>query len=155
MRSKENIPSNIKRIACLFVLILSAIGLSGCTHEKNSTDSENSTRFSSIERVVKPAYKGMELYSWQADTGEWVYAIQNGTNRIKSTYEIKLNPMDFDEVKIEMSKMAIGEMVFWLNDSKHTSAGQEIFLAMPPGEIIEMLKLHAREVQINLIMHDP
>lgn len=93
---------NLKRF--IFILLFTALLPTSCQSEVNSS-----------ERETNPAFKGMELYSWQDETGEWTYSILAGTNRVKSIDEILANPLDFDEVKAEISKMAVGESVFWLN----------------------------------------
>ena len=127
----------------LFILLLTALLSAGC-HAEAST----------VEREANPAFKGMELYSWQDETGEWFYSILVGTNRVKAIDEILANPMDFEEVKAEISKMAVGESVFWFNRALESPDGQNLALELPPKEVVEALKQHALACQVTLTTQD-
>jgi hypothetical protein len=101
------------------------------------------------ERAKDTAFKGMELYSWKTDTSVWKYAIMVGTNRNKKLDEVIKNPMSLEEVKINISIMAIGESVFWFNQVE--SSGRMIILEYPPIEVIHELKQYASLYNVNLI----
>ena len=67
------------------------------------------------ERQAK-RFKGVELYSWQSETGAWHYAMLDGTNRLKTNEEIKASPERFENLKalqIAISQLAEGEFVRW------------------------------------------
>ena len=96
----------------------------------------------------------MELYSWRDETGEWAYSILTGTNRIKSMDEILAKPLEFEEVKAALSKMAVGESVFWFNRDLESSDEEALDLALPPKEVVEALKQHASACQVTLRTQD-
>ena len=64
------------------------------------------------ERSEELAFKGMELYSWQSEAGEWQYAILVGTNRNKTLDEVRATSLDLQEVKATIEKLAINESLF-------------------------------------------
>ncbi|MCD4752720.1 MAG: hypothetical protein K8R40_06595, partial [Anaerolineaceae bacterium] len=88
------------------------------------------------------------------ETGEWAYSILIGTNRIKLLDEILAKPLEFEEVKAALSKMAVGESVFWFNRALESSDGQNHDLALPPKEVVEALKRHALAYQVTLYTQD-
>lgn len=143
--------SNLKLFPFIFMLLLTALLSTGCQPETtSSTELSSQTEVSTLERETNPAFKGMELYSWQDETGEWAYAILVGTNRVKSIDEIRAYPVGFDEVKSIISKMAVGESIFWFNHAFESPDGQNLALALPPKEVVEALKQHALSCQVTL-----
>jgi hypothetical protein len=69
-------------------------------------------------RATRPAFKGVELYSWKDCTPcEWQFALLPGTNRLKTGSEIK-NPArvirGVPGLRQHLSRLAEGETVFWL-----------------------------------------
>ena len=152
MRSIFDLQPRQKIYLFIFLLLLTAVWIVFCQQEIiNLADQSSQKRFSTLEREAKPEFKGMELYSWQDDSGDWVFAINIGTNRMKTIDEIKIQPLGFDELKLAISKMAVGESVFWFNNVIHSTAEQKNDLAMPPKEITERLKQHAWDVQVTII----
>jgi hypothetical protein len=68
------------------------------------------------ERSKQKKMKGVELYSWQSDNGDWLFALVTGTNRLKSEQEIKTQAILITGVralKTEFEHLAEGEHVFW------------------------------------------
>ncbi len=117
----------------------------------DSAQSPASTATATFERAADPEFKGIELYSWQAETGEWAYSILPGTNRNKTIAEVKAHPLNLEEVKVAISKMAIGESIFWLNRTDEGSSGQGFDLAYPPYEVIVELEQVALRNQVTLV----
>jgi len=73
------------------------------------------------ERAAKPAFKGMELYSWKPEGKDWRFSLLEGTNRQKSTEEIKMPEQTIvgvEELKKRLGGLAEGEQVFWTNLAK-------------------------------------
>jgi hypothetical protein len=125
--------------AAVAVLALTAVLLVGCDKATNSTEAPTSTQgaaavqttTSAPERATQTAFKGMELYSWQTETGEWRYSIIFGTNRGASLAEVQRSPMSLDETKTAISKMAVGESLFWVDRPlMGLSAGETVVLPM-------------------------
>lgn len=103
-----------------------------------------------VSRAEQPAFKGMELYSWQNKNGEWQYAVLEGTNRNKTLDEIQSTPLDLSGVKNAIAQMAVGESLFWMNNVYDTSSGQVLNLPFPPDAVVNELKEFAREQQVDL-----
>jgi len=101
-------------------------------------------------RAEQTAFKGMELYAWQNKTGGWQYAILEGTNRNKTLAEVQTAPLDLEDVKIAIGKMAVGEALFWMNKVYDTSSSQIVNLPFPPDTVVNELKDFTREKQVDL-----
>ena len=68
------------------------------------------------ERPSQKAFKGMELYSWRDSSGDWMFALLPGTNRLKTEVEVKKTGNRIPGVKeLEKSflRLAEGELVLW------------------------------------------
>ena len=105
---------------------------------------------SQTSRAEQTAFKGMELYSWQGESGAWQYAILEGTNRNKTLDEVQATPLDLQGVKTEIGQLAIGESLFWMNKALDTSSNQMVDLPFPPDAVISELQGFAREKQVDL-----
>ena len=103
-------------------------------------------------RPAQTAFKGMELYSWQAEGGTWQYAILEGTNRNKTLDEVQATPLDLQGVKIEIGQLAVGESLFWTNKALDTRSNQMVDLLFPPDTVINELQDFAREKQVDLYL---
>jgi len=103
-------------------------------------------------RSTQTAFKGMELYSWQSENGEWQYAVLVGTNRNKTLDEIQAALLDLHDVKVAIAQLAVGESLFWMNSVYDTSSGQTVNLPFPPDKVINELKEFAREKQVDLFI---
>lgn len=69
-----------------------------------------------LARAEKPAFKGMELYSWLPAGKDWHFSLLPGTNRLKSVPEIKAEETAIagsDDLKVRLARLAEGESVFW------------------------------------------
>jgi len=146
MLGNRKVPLNV------IALFMIAILLIGCQLVPlGSTGSPASTPTATFERATQLEFKGMELYSWQAETGEWAFSILPGTNRNKTIAEVKARPLSLDEVKAAIAKLAIGETIFWFNRTAEGSIGQGVDLAYPPIELIAELEQHASQNQVTLV----
>jgi len=96
------------------------------------------------------AFKGMELYSWQDEAGEWQYAILAGTNRNKTLDEVRAAPLDLQSVEVAIEAMAVGESLFWMRTVFDPESGQMVALPFPPGAVIQELQEFARDRQVDL-----
>ena len=134
-------------LAAVGFLALTAVLLVGCDKATSPTQAPTSTQetisppatTSGPERAQQPAFKGMELYSWQDEAGEWKYSILVGTNRIKTEEEVMASPLSLDEVKVAISQMAVGEWLTWMG-----------FPPPPPESIMEELRQCASLYQVNM-----
>ncbi len=97
-------------------------------------------------RGSRPAFKGIELYSWQDPaTQKWRFVLLAGTNRIKTPAEIMAGQAAIGSVealKEQLSRLAPEESVFWLvPDSR---------FALPPPAIVAGIVRHAAGVDVAL-----
>lgn len=144
----RNTKTPSKRIA----LFLIALGLVACQLAPlDSTAFPASTATATFERAEQLEFKGIELYSWQAETGEWVYSILPGTNRNKTIAEVKAHPLSLDDIKAVISTMAIGESIFWFNRTAQGSSDPGFDLAYPPHAVIAELEQVALQYQVTLV----
>ena len=102
-----------------------------------------------VTRAEQTAFKGMELYSWQNQNGEWQYAILAGTNRNKTLEEVYATPLDLQDVKDTIAQMAVGESLFWMNQAADPSS-QMVDLPFPPDVVIQEIKDFALAKQVEL-----
>ena len=105
---------------------------------------------SAVSRAEQTAFKGMELYSWQNESGEWQYAVLEGTNRNKTLEEVQAIPLDLQGVKIAIAQLAVGESLFWTNNVYDTSSNQTMNLPFPPDTVVNELKEFAIANQVDL-----
>jgi diacylglycerol kinase (ATP) len=108
--------------------------------------------FTQTARSEQPAFKGLELYSWQTGSGAWQYAILVGTNRNKTVEEILSAPLDLPGVKTAIARMAVGEYLSWTNNVYDPTASQSVSFAFPPDAVIQELKEFALTKQVNLVV---
>ena len=98
-------------------------------------------------REEKPRFKGVELYRWKGEGGEWTFVMAGGTNRLKATDEIKKAPSKLKglkPLKEAFSKLAEGEQVFWF----HMVKGFEF----PPKAVQKEIASAAKGAKIKLAM---
>lgn len=72
--------------------------------------------FAAEIRPYTKQFKGVELYSWQDREGTWFFSLKDGTNRLKTKYEIKATENRISNVKElenRFFQLAEGEHVFW------------------------------------------
>ena len=100
--------------------------------------------------INKLAFKGMELYSWQDESSEWVFSILYGTNRLKTIPEVKSGPMDTAAVNECLCLLPDGESVFWLNAAQIDAAGKIQPLSYPPENIIRDIQASADRCGVKL-----
>jgi len=143
---------NRKALSNIIALWLIAMLLIGCQAAPlDSTQFPASTATATFERAEQLEFKGIELYSWQDEGGQWVYSILPGTNRTKTIVEVKARPLSLDEVKAAISELAIGESIFWFNRTAEDPGGQGVDLAYPPHEVIVELEQYALQNQVTLV----
>jgi diacylglycerol kinase len=101
-------------------------------------------------RSEATAFKGMELYSWQSEAGEWQFAILVGTNRNKTLDEVQAAPLDLPGVKEVIGRMAVGESLFWMQNTFDEQSGQLMTLPFPPEAVTRELREFAREKGVDI-----
>lgn len=124
MRTKRIVPSIL---AAVFFLTFSGVS------------------FADVDREKKPRFKGVELYSWKSDEEKWLFVILDGTNRLKSTDEVKKAKNQLKgmgALKNAFGKLAENEQVFWL----HRIEGFEY----PPKALRKQILSSAKEAKISL-----
>ena len=97
------------------------------------------------KREAAPRFKGVEMYSWKDAKGEWVFALLDGTNREKTTAEVKEKKNHIAGVaklKTALGLLAEKEMVFW----SHRIGGFEV----PPKAVVDDIKKAAKAAKLDL-----
>lgn len=97
------------------------------------------------EREAKARFKGVELYSWKDKEDNWVFALLDGTNRLKSAEEVKGTENQIKgaaELKKAFARLAVGERVSWT----HPIEG----FAFPPKATRKEIEKAAKEAKIDL-----
>ena len=97
------------------------------------------------KREPRRFFKGVELYSWRGDEGEWRFALLEGTNRIKTEAEIKGYKKQVKGVEAAakaIAKLAVDEEVSWI----HRGGG----FAFPPAEVRKEIADAAEKAQVKL-----
>jgi hypothetical protein len=101
------------------------------------------------ERFARPAFKGVELYSWISTSGDFRFALLWGTNREKAVEEIKgassCTLADVAAVKARLSRLARGEQVSWL----HRASTHGSSFAYPPSDVVEAVRRHCATLGIE------
>jgi hypothetical protein len=103
------------------VLTICLIALVGCSGAQ-------------LERAAKPAFKGIELYSWNPGDGKLHFCLFPGTNRQKTSSEItnsEVAIVGIDTLKQRLSALAKGEIVFWrsvANEPVPSEAFDELYI---------------------------
>ena len=96
-----------------------------------------------VIREEKPAFKGMELYSWRPDGQDWHFSVLEGTNRDKTMEEItapEVTIVSMAALKKRLARLAIGENVFWRNLAQEPV----------PEEVETDLRAFCRGIEVNL-----
>ena len=103
----------------LFIVVI------GCSQKEYSivatqTTGESLSLCASLpeERITESAFKGIELFSYQNEVGEWVFSVLVGTNVTKTYDQVLSDPLTIEELGDCLCKMAADEYVFWLNQAK-------------------------------------
>lgn len=105
----------------------------------------------SMEQPEKPAFKGMEMYSWQApEHGEWVFSILYGTNRNKLVGEIIAFEMDLTEIGKCFCNMPESESIFWLTYTLENTTGQRYVFQLPPDDVVDEVEKKAILCKVKL-----
>ncbi len=100
-------------------------------------------------RARKPAFKGVEMYSWQVH-GAWKFSLLLGTNRNKTRREVTLSSVSITGVtglKKGLARLAEGEEVFWFN-----LEGEPF--AYPPVPVIRDLEDFCKGKGIKLVVRN-
>ena len=96
-----------------------------------------------VAREAKPAFKGMELYSWKPEGKEWHFSVLEGTNRNKTTEEITSPDETIVGVAVlkkRLTRLAVGENVFWRN----------LATEAVPEELEKDLRAFCQGIEVNL-----
>jgi hypothetical protein len=122
----------------IFLVALAAL-LVGCTPTATPTPA----------RSTQKATKGMELYSWKEEAGDWRFALLLGTNRSKAASEVIAKATDLEGIKATLSRLAVGEEVFW-TDRVNPGTGDGVDFRLPPDDLLQAVKKTAEEYQLQL-----
>ncbi len=100
------------------------------------------------QRASKPAFKGVELYSWKSGpANQWSYSLLPGTNRNKTLAEIT-EPRNaisgVNELKVQLAKLAKGEQVFWTSMPGHAEP------SYPTPEVVADIVRYAAERRVEV-----
>jgi len=91
--------------------------------------------------------KGYELYSWE-DNGTWYFALLVGTDRLKTTSEVKDEAVRLESVErllTELGYLQQGENIFW-------SGTRVEGTALPPEQVINRVSDYCTSKGIQLVI---
>ena len=97
------------------------------------------------QRAEKPAFKGMDLYSWKPEGKDWHFRLLPGTNRLKPPEEITRPDtavVGISELKKRLFVLAKGESVLWRNWAREGV----------PVDMAKDLNSFCEELQIKLYL---
>jgi hypothetical protein len=107
-------------------------------------------------RSTSKSVKGQILFSWKNGRNNWNYSIVSNLNiraahdNVSSDYPI----LNEDCLKENLKYLAIGEGVYWANESTIESLeGDKIKLSFPPDEIVEEIQEYCDSLQIELVIY--
>ena len=103
-------------------------------------------------RTAELAFKGMELYGWTDEQGEWQFALLAGTNRLKTVNEVQAETMDLTSLKQKLCELSISESVFWMSGAQNEMTGQQVDFPLPSASLTAELEKEAATCQINLVV---
>jgi len=98
-------------------------------------------------RTEKPAFKGVELYTWKSSQGDFRYSLLWGTNRNKTPEEITRPECATGELGMLslLGRLAVGEHVLWFKTGDECPA-----CLFPSAEAIARIRQRAKEAGIFL-----
>jgi hypothetical protein len=134
--------------SCISTQSFSDIGVDSPT----SPTVENSCQTIKLDSKSKPAFKGMELYSWQKGNGDWVYNILYGTNRLKTINEVMSSEMGSNAVSDCICSMSDREVIFWMNKAQDETTNEMQPLPLPPIDMINGITAIADHCGVKLII---
>ena len=149
----------MKRMIITMMLGLTMLAACGCESQPGDEVVKAPVREVLPPRATTPAFKGLEIYSWQdTDTGVWYMAQLPGTNRNKFAGEVlerstKTELRSLQQVKDMLHGFAPGETVSW-NTWTEGELPENIQWGVPEwmatedaqGELID----YATSLEINL-----
>ena len=95
------------------------------------------------QRSGKPAFKGMELYSFRPAGKDWHFSLLPGTNGLKPIEVIEGTAIvGVPHLKPKLAELAKGESVFWQNLAQEPV----------PQEVVNELKAFCSENQVSLTL---
>jgi len=99
-------------------------------------------------RAAQRTMKGIELYSWpDSSTHQWNFVLLPGTNRNKTTAEIKASRnilKTLEELKARLATLAVGECIFW---NPRVDSQQ---FSLPPQEQVQQITIYCETRKLNL-----
>lgn len=92
--------------------------------------------------------KGYEIYSWQEPLGTWHFALLIGTNRLKSSEEIKAAAITERELRSRLERLPPREEMFWC--VSRATPNMQPPLENPPRPIANSVRelAHRRGLQL-------
>lgn len=88
---------------CLITTVLIAVVLCGVCRADD-------------KREERPRFKGVELYSWKDEAGNWTFVLLNGTNELKTEAKVKSaknKVKGVEGLNKALARLAVGEQVIW------------------------------------------
>jgi len=98
------------------------------------------------ERSNEKKFKGVEMYSWKDNSGDWRFTIINGTNWKKTEDWIKKSTQDtvsMNGLQNKFLKLAKGQQVYWF----HKDSDGFLY---PPESYIDKIEALAKNSEVKL-----
>jgi len=124
-----------------YIFAILAVVAVFCSTSKTDPDT-SAYSITNETRMAKPMMKGVELYSWKNEKGEWNYALLIGTNTDKPDETIRLPSntiTSLEELKKKLSVLAEREQVSW---------GRKYLL--PSDDVQRKIRDFCKELKIKL-----
>lgn len=134
--------NKLTRVIIGALLALIAAGAWGC-------GGTSLTPVNTTQRTRTPAFKGMELYSWQNQNGDWYFSLLPGTNRNKNAEEIRAVPLSLSQLKDQIARLAVEEDVYWLDAAREDNGSYEA-LPLPPAVMVSGLQDYAALLDVTI-----
>ncbi|MCP4608155.1 MAG: hypothetical protein GY845_05515 [Planctomycetes bacterium] len=146
-------------VRTLVAIVVSVVFSAGCAEPMNQAGPTAgiSTNLSALgpeligDRAERPAFKGIELYSWQNGSGQWCFSLLYGTNRNKFYREVtspELTILGLKELKTRLGSLAKGESVFWLAGTFDEPKDASPKLTQPPEDIIKQVVAYGKQQDV-------
>lgn len=101
-------------------------------------------------QATKPAFKGMELYSYAEDGKNIKYALLLGTNGNKHYKEIVEASIDYNVLINKIKELVPGGTIFWTNSSVQGTNDKNIEFKYPDKDIVDKIESICKEYNITL-----
>ena len=146
------VPAKSPRLLACGVILLALLTV-GCVPQgpaERAATRDAHLHFDPPKKAEKPAFKGIELYSWKGRDGRWRFSLLYGTNRLKPRTMVtdeRFALTSLKALKAKVRLLAKGEMLLWI---ALPSEDGEPKVIHPPQHVIDDMAKYCRELAVDL-----